>query len=300
MKYEFYFLNEGAINFMLEMDKKDLEIQLKEAKKHCDIPAKDAEDLKNQLQDTDFLSVERISPWEFSSIPILDYTGDIHKFGYCRANFSLVNKWGYKQPYRYFQVIYSDDFFVVWLGYVLIGGPVFWVSIGNTVYRIIYHHKNLRLYPNICNEPELITGLDQISLDGVIKKYHKSLRVFDINFKIVEHETGYRTIDLDKYFQNGFLYKGPKYNYTEYKKINYYSWVDPIDAKKKDVSEIRSVKTEDGLFKIKIENMTYPHSGYAYLDLAKLEIVRTKIIGGREIADCLLNLGSPSGKRGVK
>jgi hypothetical protein len=278
MEYEFYFLNEGAINFMLEMNKNDLEIQLKEARKHCDIPAKDATDLQNQLRDPDFLSVKRISPWKFSSIPVLNYTGDVHNFGCCRADFNLVNKWGYKQPYRCFQIIYSDDFFVIWLGYVLIGGPVFWVSIGNTVYRIIYLHKTLRFYQNICSGPELVAGLDQTSCDNVIKKYHKCLRRFDPNFRIIEHETEYKTIALDQYFQKGFFYKGPKYNYAEYKKVNYYSWVGPIDAKKKEISEIGGIKAENGLFKIEIKNMTYPHSGYAYLDLEKLEIVRTETI----------------------
>jgi hypothetical protein len=165
---------------------------------------------------------------------------------------------------------------------VLIGGPIFWVSIENTVYRIIYFHKTLRFYSNICNGPEL--GLDQVALDKAVKKYHKCLRRFDPNFRIIEHETGYKTIELDQYFQKGFFYKGPKYNYAEYKKVNYYSWVGPIDAKKKEISEIEGIKAENGLFKIEIKNMTYPHSGYAYLDLAKLEIVRTEtIMSGGEL-----------------
>jgi hypothetical protein len=38
------------------------------------------------------------------------------------------------------------------------------------------------------------------------------------------------------------------------------------------------VKAENGLFKIKIENKTYPRTGYAYLDLVKLGIVSTELI----------------------
>jgi hypothetical protein len=53
---------------------------------------KDAGDLQNQLQDTNFLSIERISPWEFSSVDTLDFTGEARTFGSCRANFGLVNK----------------------------------------------------------------------------------------------------------------------------------------------------------------------------------------------------------------
>jgi hypothetical protein len=206
--YESYFLNKGVIQFILEMDKANLEIQLEKAKKYCDISAKDADDLQNQLQNTNFLSVKRVSSWEFSSIPVLNYTGKVRNFDYCRANFSLVNSWGFKRPYRYFQIIYSSDFLVTWMGYVLTGGPIFWVSIENTVYRIIYLHKELRLYPNICTEPELVTGLNPIALDNVVKKYHKCLRVFDPSFKMLEHETGFKTIELDQYFQKGFFIKG--------------------------------------------------------------------------------------------
>jgi hypothetical protein len=93
----------------------------------------------------------------------------------------------------------------------------------------------------------------------------------------LEHANGYKTIALDKYFRKGFFYKGPKYNYTEYKKVNYYAWISPSDEEKKEISEMRNISAEGGLFKIEIENMTYPHSGYAYLDLEKLEIVRTEL-----------------------
>jgi hypothetical protein len=133
------------------------------------------------------------------------------------------------------------------------------------------------LYPNVCNKPELVIGLDQTSLDTVVKKYHKYLRTFDPNFKSLEHETGFQTIELDQYFQKGFFYKGPKWNYNEYKKVNYYSWIRPSDVGKKEISDIKDVHAENGLFKIEIENQTYPHTGYAYLDLNKLEIVRTEL-----------------------
>jgi hypothetical protein len=37
------------------------------------------------------------------------------------------------------------------------------------------------------------------------------------------------------------------------------------------------MQTESGLFKIEIENKTYPHSGYAYLDLTKLNSGRRRL-----------------------
>ena len=151
------------------------------------------------------------------------------------------------------------------------------MSAGNVVCRITYFHKELRIYPNICDEHELVANLDPISLDNVAKKYYKRLRYFDPQFLMLEHEAGNETIYLDEHFKKGFFYKGPKWNYDEYKKSNYYAWIRPSDIEKNNISDIRNVKTENGLFKIEIENNTYPHSGYAYLDLTKLEIVWTEV-----------------------
>ena len=114
MEYEAYFLNKGSINYILKrMNENYLKKQLKKSGKYCNIPVKDVGDLKSQLRDTDFLGIERVSPWEFLSFPVLDNSGVIRDFGYCQANFDIVNKWGHKQPYRSFQVIYSDDFSVL-------------------------------------------------------------------------------------------------------------------------------------------------------------------------------------------
>ena len=271
--YKSLFLNEGAINYILKMNRDTLENRLKKAKNYCSIPAKDAEDLLNQLQDTDFLGIERISPWEFSTIPVLNYTGEVRNLSCCRANFDLFNKWGQKSPYKYIQIIYSDDYFITWFGNVLTGKPVFWVSVDNTVCRITYTHKILTLYPNICNELELLDCLNQVNMDNVVKKYYKQLRIYDPKLILLEHETGHKQINLDKYFHKGFFYKGPKYNYNEYKKVNYYAWVSPNDISKKEISELRDVKAENGLFRIEIENNTYPHTGWVYLDLERMEVM---------------------------
>ena len=276
-EYESYFLNEGWINSMLQRDENNLEAFLGNAKDYCDIPAKDAAELKIILREPDFLGIERRSEWEFLQIPVLNQNGEVYNFGYCRADFGLINKWGYKQPYRYFQIIYSDDNIVRWMGYVLIGDPIYWISLDKNVYRVTYHHKSLDILPNVCKEQELVTGLAPVLLDTVVKKHHKALRYYDPNFVMFEHPLGFKYIKLDQYFPKGFFYKGPKYNYDEYKKVNYYAWVQPWDREKKEISELRSVEAENGMFRIEIENNTYPHSGYAYLDLKNIEIVRTEL-----------------------
>ncbi|MCL2007231.1 MAG: hypothetical protein FWG77_04010, partial [Treponema sp.] len=67
------------------------------------------------------------------------------------------------------------------------------------------------------------------------------------------------------------------------KKVNYYAWIPLNDVSKKEISEIRDVRAENGLFKIEIENNTYPHSGWAYLDITKMEVVGVEYIGEKGI-----------------
>ena len=63
--------------------------------------------------------------------PVLNYTGEVRNFACCFADFGRVNKWGFKKPYQYLQIIYSDDLFVRWFSNVLSGSPEFWVSLNN-------------------------------------------------------------------------------------------------------------------------------------------------------------------------
>jgi hypothetical protein len=256
--YESFLLGEGAIEYVINIHDATLKSHLQDAKKFCYIPVENIDDLRNKLQDANFLSIERVSPWEIASIPVLNYDGDVHNFGYCRANYNIVNKWGHKRFYKCFQIIYSDDFFVRWFGCELIRKPVFWVSVEKMIYGITYSHKQLWLYPSACKEAEAAAGISPMFLDSTVQKYWRQLsNKYETNIE--------RKLELDQCFKKGFFYKGPKYDF----KIHY--------LYKDKLSEIKNVKAENGLFKIEIENKTYPHSGYAYLDLAKLKIVRAEL-----------------------
>jgi hypothetical protein len=132
------------------------------------------------------------------------------------------------------------------------------VSIEETIYLITYLHKRLWLYLNACVEPELIPDLDTILLDNIVNKYEK-------RFTLDYHANESKEIELDQCFKKCFFYKGPKYDFRN--RLPYYDFI----------SKIKNVEAENGLIKIEIENTTYPHTGYAYLDLAKLEITHTEI-----------------------
>ena len=232
--------------------------RLKEAQKYCYIPVKNVDDLRKQIQEPNFLSIERASRWKKSTIPVLNSDGNTRKFGYCHANYNIVNKWGHKRFYDCFQIIYSDDFIVRWFGSEEHVKPLFWVSDKKTVYRINYRHKQLYLYPGACDESESVRGLDTILLDNIVIKYWEK-------FSNSLYTNIAQVIELDQYFYKGFFYKGPKYDFKNQL------------PRKENISEIINVKAENGLFRIEINNKTYPHSGYAYLDLAKLEITHTEL-----------------------
>ena len=238
-----------------------------------------AEYLQYQTQGNDFISFERISPWETSSIPVLNYDGDVHNFACCQANHNIVNKREHKKLYGYLKIIYKDGF-ITWFGseigrisefggkfdFELYDEPMFWISVKNTVYRLTYSHGNLRLCPNACSEVETLTCLDTTALDNVVQKHHKRMMDFDVIN--LNHRFGKKTIALAEYFEKGFFYAGPKYDFR-----------DPHSNYSK-ISEIRNVQAKGGLFRVEIENITYPHTGYAYLDLEKIPeiVVGTKVV----------------------
>jgi hypothetical protein len=233
---------------------------LKEAQKYCYIPVKDVDDLRKKIQEPNFLSIERASRWKKSTIPVLNYDGNTYKYSYYRANYNIVNKWGHKDFYKCFQIIYSDDFIVRWFGCNEHEKLFFWVSDKKTIYRINYRHKLLYLYPSACgeSESESVRSLDTTLFDNLVKKYEEKFSNYFYT------DTAQR-IELGQYFKKGFFYKGPKYDFKNQL------------PRKENISEIIDVKAENGLFRIEIKNKTYPHSGYAYLDLAKLEITHTEL-----------------------
>jgi hypothetical protein len=111
--YESFLLDESGIELIC---KRSVAHHLKEAKKYCYIPVKNTDDLRNQIKEPDFLSIERASQWEKSSIPVLNFDGNIHNFDFCHADYNILNKWSHKRFYKCFQIIYSDDFSVIWFG----------------------------------------------------------------------------------------------------------------------------------------------------------------------------------------
>jgi hypothetical protein len=301
-----YLLNEEIVQRdILRFKKEDLQKNLDILRKYHYVPNTDIDTIIEQLKDKDFISVARSSSWKAGRISTMNHKGGKTQFKCFTAVFDLVNKWGYRRPYCWFQIFLNDAGEVVWLGHILRGerkslygicqkgvswlghilrrnpqspvkgNHIYYLSSDNIVCRLTYRHKFIELFPNIYANPETVKDSYDERLDGLIITHHKQMRSFDPCFHFIENEEGKICIDLSEHFETGFFYKGPKWNYDEFKKVNYYSWIRPGDISKKEITELVSVKAENGLFRLEIENQTYPHRGYAFLDLKDLKIVKT-------------------------
>ena len=67
---------------------------------------------------------------------------------------------------------------------------------------------------------------------------------------------------LSEYFDKQFFYKGPKWK-NEYPPM--------------DITVITNIQADNGLIRIGIENVTYPHKGHFILDLDKYKIIEAKV-----------------------
>jgi hypothetical protein len=118
------------------------------------------------------------------------------------------------------------------------------------LYGISYHHKFITIYNDLeIIFKDIVFGNSNEELDSIIAKYVGAF----FNYKEVQ-------INLSEYFQKGFFYKGLLWDRD---------W-------RKEISVVRKVKFVNDLLRIKIENLTYPHSGYVLLDIEKNAVLEAK------------------------
>jgi hypothetical protein len=176
------------------------------------------------------------------------------------------------------QLVFGKNKNVIWMDSVQTGErPVYYISDGKIFYRLTYHHKNLYVSFNIYKKDESTAGVTEHQMDEIIKNHYRKPLEHDPKFSMIENLNKGTIINLTEYFKKGFFYKGMKYNYEEYVK-KYYSQEQPWGIPKKEITNLVNVSTENGLFHLEIVNNTYPHTGYAYLDINTLKIVDTKIV----------------------
>jgi hypothetical protein len=153
------------------------------------------------------------------------------------AEFRYENKWGYTGESETHEIIYSNIKERVYWVKRKEKDPLCYVFSKDKMHGLEYEHKRLSISKFIGNvlhdnAVETDTGLDGIFANGATT---------------IENNR----IELDNYFYKGFFYKGPLWDRN---------WIEKITI-------MKSVGFVEGRLRIEIENLTYPHNGYVFLDL---------------------------------
>jgi len=196
----------------------------------------------------------RVSEWKFSTLPLTsDGKGD--KFlTCCEAVFTKVNKWGDECTPTNEVIIHDENRQVVWFGNIF-KDPSHHISFDNNYYAIRLDHKDLTIYKNI--DIDITVNSNYDNLDEIINEQGRKYQ----RRKLKE-------IDLSDHFYVGFFHRSLLYA-KKWSEIHY----------SEGINFIRNVTIDNGLVKIEIENISYPHKGYALLDLKDLKIIKAEKYG---------------------
>jgi hypothetical protein len=199
------------------------------------------------IRDNATYAITRCSDWNISKIPLVNNSLNRINIKCVCAEVKYVNKWGdaiYPSTYK---IIY-DGKKVLWIKNTY-EEPQYFILKSEKIYGISYKHKFITIYNCIdilCNE----FGINNnTNFDEIISNYDKMHPV--INEFI---------IDLSEYFYKGFFYKGTLFDRN---------W-------KQEISKLKSIEFINGLVKIEIENLTYPHVGYVLLEIENNKIIEAR------------------------
>jgi len=273
MVYIHKFITEDDVNYYKNKSNEDIkELIDKTFQGHREIiglPNGDINVLLKQFREDNFSEYQRKTEWKNSSTKVLNNDGKVNTYDTKTARFDFVNKWkqeeGWHQKYM---IIVDKNYKILWIGRHDDGQ--FFISVGEKIYEIQYKHKELILFPNICNEDIYFSEENSKKNDNIIKKYYKNMGTIRFSSlkearDIFQKEKIKVSISLDEYFDKGFFYKGQKWNINWEEYHGYHN-----------ITILISILEKKGLFCLEIENITYPHYGYLLLDLDKYEIVEAK------------------------
>jgi hypothetical protein len=192
--------------------------------------------------------ITRCSDWNLSEIPLVnDSSLDINIKCLC-AQFKYISKWRHEEHPSVNKIMYNDNK-VLWIKNSH-KEPQYFVLKNENIYGISYkherHQKCITIYNNLdVTFKEFIINSTGTNFDDIIRKYDQT------KFNINKTE-----IDLSAYFYTGFFYRGPLWdrNWTQ------------------EISVLKSIEFNNGLLKIEIENLTYPHIGCILLDIESAKV----------------------------
>jgi hypothetical protein len=138
----------------------------------------------------------------------------------------------------------------LWIEKYLQNTPQYYLLKSGNIYGISYQHKFITIYNKINDTfGKFKMNSGDAGFDDIINKYEYDKQ----NINEIK-------IDLFKFFYTGFFYKGMLFDGN---------W-------KQEIIALKNIEFMNGLLKIEIENLTYPHIGYVLLEIGKNKITEAK------------------------
>jgi hypothetical protein len=192
-----------------------------------------------------------VSDWNKYEINMLnDKSTESKLLGYI-SRYRYVNKWGLESEREIFKIIcYKNN--VIWikksLNLIVSSDIDYFFLYKEKIYGISYAGETITIYKDMENNLDNISVDNESVLDDIIKN-NKTKFVSEC-------------IDLKKHFCFGFFYKGILYNSN---------W-------RGEICIIKNIAFYNGLLRIEIRNLTFPHTGYALLDIEQCKITEANKI----------------------
>jgi hypothetical protein len=211
--------------------------------------------MANEIKSNNFEEFKRATPWHFFFFYVLDSSGEIISYGYCKAKFYFINKWGFMSANKLHRIIYDKNTLsVVWADFgnltnIDINKDIedteMYISHNSNVYQIVYTLANLWLMKNPDVQRTMLKGLEDDVLDEYIYTICKETINSGHGFILdIEHA---KQADITDLLGKGFFKNGPEWKYGKNTKI-----YDGFEA-----TNIKDILAEKNMFKIVIKNNTY-------------------------------------------
>jgi hypothetical protein len=202
-----------------------------------------------------FQYYQRINNWSRPSISILKQNGERQNIDTYCADFKNFYFWKTSSNIDKYKIMYTSNNKIS--GINLCNIPEIYIAAKNNIYNFYYDHGYIRLYPCTFETEIQFTDKSDEYLDDFIRRYKKTPSEILCGDMLNFH--------LREYFDRDFFSRGPKWN-LQWKK----------EHSPEDITKLNSVYVENGLFKIEIENITYPLYAYFLLDLENMKIIEAK------------------------
>jgi hypothetical protein len=190
------------------------------------------------------LSIKRINDWKIEDINVISQCSGSLTIKYYSTEYVHFNKWGYKTEKSTINIYFHNNQ-VIWVGENF-NIPQYFIFRDGQFYCLNYHHKTISIFKNLVDSFSEINFENNSGLDDIIDKYDKT-----------NIHPGNINLDLTECFYKRFFYKGVLFDRN---------W-------KNDISVMKNIEFHGNYLKVEIENLTYPHSGYVFLDIDNDKII---------------------------